>query len=85
MSEGVSDDAARRIADMKKPDMAQTAEQLLTGSGWLPTVLRTPNAEEEQPAPVETEDVGSGEQPSEAEAPYTEAEDCEESFAVAAE
>lgn len=85
VSEGVSDDAARRIADMKKPDMAQTAEQLLTGSGWLPTVLRTPKAEEEQPAPVETEDLGSVEQPSEAEAPYTEAEDCEESFAVAAE
>jgi len=85
VSEGVSDDAARRIADMKKPDMAQTAEQLLTGSGWLPTVLRTPKAEEEQPAPVETEDLGSVEQPSEAEASYTEAEDCEESFAVAAE
>lgn len=85
VSEGVSDDAARRIADMKKPDMAQAAEQLLTGSGWLPTVLRTPKAEEEQPAPVETEDLGSVEQPSEAEAPYTEAEDGEESFAVAAE
>jgi len=85
VSEGVSDDAARRIADMKKPDMAQTAEQLLTGSGWLPTVLRTPKAEEEQPAPVETEDLGSVEQLSEAEASYTEAEDCEESFAVAAE
>jgi ParB family chromosome partitioning protein len=83
--EGVSDDAARRISDMKKPDMAQTAEQLLTGSGWLPTVLRTPKAEVEQPAPVETEDLGSVEQPSEAEAPDTEAEDGEASFAVAAE
>jgi ParB family chromosome partitioning protein len=85
VAEGVSEEAARRIADMKKPDMAQTAEQLLTGSGWLPTVLRTPKAEEEQPAPVETEDLGSVEQLSEAEASYTEAEDCEESFAVAAE
>lgn len=85
VSEGVSDDAARRIADMKKPDMAQTAEQLLTGSGWLPTVLRTPKAEGEQPVPVEVEDVGSVEQPSEAEPPYTEAEDGEASFAVAAE
>ena len=28
---GVSEVAARRIADMKKPDMAQAAEQLLAG------------------------------------------------------
>ncbi len=83
VTEGVSEDAARRIADMKKPDMAQTAEQLLAGTGWLPAVLRTP--EPEQPAPVEAEDVGNGEQPSEAEAPDTEAEDGEASFAVAAE
>ncbi|MEN2708701.1 ParB/RepB/Spo0J family partition protein [Sphingomonas sp. NPDC092331] len=85
VSEGVSEDAARRIADMKKPDMAQTAEQLLAGSGWLPPVLRTPKAETEQPAPVEAEDLGSVKQPSEAEAPDTEAEDGEASFAVAAE
>lgn len=85
VSEGVSEDAARHIADMKKPDMAQTAEQLLAGSCWLPAVLRTPKAEAEQPAPVEAEDLGSVEQPSEAEAPDTEAEDGEASFAVAAE
>lgn len=71
VSEGVSEDAARRIADMKKPDMAQTAEQLLAGSGWLPAALRTPKAETEQPAPVKAEDLGSVEQPSEAEAPDT--------------
>ena len=85
VTEGVSEDAARRIADMKKPDMAQTAEQLLAGTGWLPAVLRTPKPEVEQPAPVEAEDLGSVEQPSEAEAPDTEAEDGEASFAVAAE
>ena len=45
VTEGVSDDAARRIADMKKPDMAQAAEQLLAGTGWLPAVLRTPQPE----------------------------------------
>ena len=78
VTEGVSEDAARRIADMKKPDMAQTAEQLLAGTGWLPAVLRTPKAEVEQSAPVEAEDLGSVEQPSEA-------EDGEASFAVAAE
>lgn len=83
VAEGVSEDAARRIADMKKPDMAQTAEQLLAETGWLPAALRTPAPE--QPAPVEAEDLGSVEQPSEAEAPDTEAEDGEASFAVAAE
>ena len=71
VTEGVSEDAARRIADKKKPDMAQAAEQLLAGTGWLPAVLRTPEPEVEQP--------------SEAEAPDTEAQDGEASYAVAAE
>jgi ParB family transcriptional regulator, chromosome partitioning protein len=39
--EAVSDEAAERIAGLKKPEMAQAAEQLLAGTGWLPTVLRT--------------------------------------------
>ena len=85
VSEGVSQDAARRIADMKKPDMAQAAEQLLAATGWLPAVLRTPVAEAVQPAPIEVEDVGSAEQPSAAETPDTGAEDGEASYAVAAE
>ena len=49
VTEGVSEDAARRIAEMKKPDMAQAAEQLLTGTGWLPAVLRTTQPESEAP------------------------------------
>lgn len=85
VAEGVSEDAARRIADMKKPDMAQTAEQLLAGTGWLPATLRTPKAELEQSAPVEAEDLGSVEQLSEAEAPEAQPEDGEASYAVAAE
>lgn len=40
--EGVSAEAADRIADMKKPDMAGTAEQLLASTDWLPAVMRTP-------------------------------------------
>jgi ParB family chromosome partitioning protein len=72
VAEGVSEDAARRIADMKKPDMAQAAEQLLAGTGWLPATLRTPEPEAK---PVETEEVEGTAQPSEAEAPDTEAED----------
>lgn len=39
--EAVSDEAAERIAGLKKPEMAQAAEQLLAGTGWLPTALRT--------------------------------------------
>lgn len=39
--EGVGDEAAERIAGLKKPEMAQGAEQLLMGTGWLPSVLRT--------------------------------------------
>lgn len=38
--EAVSDAAAGRIAGLKKTDMADAAEQLLAGTGWLPSVLR---------------------------------------------
>ncbi|CAI9405036.1 Nucleoid occlusion protein [Pleomorphomonas sp. T1.2MG-36] len=38
--EGVGDGAAERIVGLKKPEMAQAAEQLLAGTGWLPSVLR---------------------------------------------
>ena len=37
----VSDEAAERIATMKKQAMAETAEQLLAETGWLPPLLRT--------------------------------------------
>ncbi|MEE4452061.1 ParB/RepB/Spo0J family partition protein [Novosphingobium resinovorum] len=85
VTEGVSDDVARRIADMKKPDMAHAAEQLLAGTGWLPAILRTPEPEAKQPVPVEQEDAGTAEQPSEAEAPEARAGDDEAAYAVAAE
>ena len=78
VTEGVSEDAARRIADMKKSDMAQAAEQLLAGTGWLPAILRTSEPEADQSAPVEAEDAGTVEQP-------PEAEDREASCAAAAE
>ncbi len=35
---------------MKKQDMAEAAEQLLVGAGWLPVLMRTPGAMQE---PVE--------------------------------
>jgi ParB family transcriptional regulator, chromosome partitioning protein len=43
--EGVSDGAAERMADMKKFDMAEAAEQLLVPTDWLPALLRTSKAE----------------------------------------
>lgn len=39
--EALGDEAAERIADKKKVEMAEAAEQLLAGTGWLPPVLRT--------------------------------------------
>ena len=32
------------MADMKKPDMAEAAEQLLAATDWLPALMRTPRA-----------------------------------------
>ena len=40
--EGVSPQAAENIAALKKPAMAEAAEQLLANKGWLPEVLRLP-------------------------------------------
>ncbi len=42
--EAVGAEAADRIADMKKPDMAKAAEQLLASTDWLPSLMRTPQA-----------------------------------------
>jgi ParB family transcriptional regulator, chromosome partitioning protein len=39
--EGKSDQAAQNIANLKKQGMAENAERLLAGTGWLPAVLRT--------------------------------------------
>ncbi|ODM75711.1 ParB/RepB/Spo0J family partition protein [Bradyrhizobium elkanii] len=39
--EGVGGEAAERLTNMKKADMAQAAEQLLAATGWLPSLLRT--------------------------------------------
>ncbi len=74
--EALGDEAAERIADKKKQEMADAAEQLLAGTGWLPPVLRT-----ERPAWL------ADEQP---EPQATEAEDApeaknDEAFAIAAE
>jgi ParB family chromosome partitioning protein len=38
--EGVSEQAAQKIAGMKKLAMAEAAEAALSGKGWLPVLLR---------------------------------------------
>ena len=45
--EAVSIEAAEQMANMKKPDMAEAAEQLLVATGWLPALMRTPQAAQE--------------------------------------
>ena len=85
VAEGVSDEAATRVADMKKPDMAQAAEQLLAGTGWLPVILRTlpPTPE---PVEADTFETADADQPFAPDAIDTAVEDeADESYAVAAE
>ncbi|MBF2717710.1 ParB N-terminal domain-containing protein [Agrobacterium vitis] len=53
---GVGYGAAERIKDKKKQEMAEKAEQLLAGSGWLPPLLRTePPAWLDEPQQAEAE------------------------------
>jgi ParB family chromosome partitioning protein len=55
--EAVSDEAADRMADMKKQAMAEAAEQLLAGTGWLPALMRTPAAAQEPAEPPQADAV----------------------------
>jgi len=54
VGEAVSAEAAERIGGLKKPDMAREAEAQVAGTGWLPSLLRTPVA---APAEVASEGV----------------------------
>jgi ParB family chromosome partitioning protein len=56
VGEGVSQDAADRMADMKKPEMAEAAERLLAATDWLPALMRTPKTAQEcaKQAPTDT-------------------------------
>lgn len=58
VGEAVSPEAAERIRPMKKADMADAAEQLVAGTGWLPSLLRITKAKAEPEAGemVEPED-----------------------------
>ena len=65
MREAIGDEAAERIAVMKKQEMAEAAERLLVGTGWLPPLLRTerpawldaPQAEADADAVAEAPEV----------------------------
>jgi ParB family chromosome partitioning protein len=48
--EGAGEAAAERLTGLKKGEMAEAAEQALVGTGWLPTLLRTAPAMEDQPS-----------------------------------
>ncbi len=52
-------EAADRIASMKKQPMAEAAEQLLAGTGWLPPPMRTALIAEASGGSVE--DIGATE------------------------
>lgn len=57
--EAVSAEAADRMTDMKKLDMAEAAEQLLATTDWLPALMRTREAAQQdvtQPAADATPD-----------------------------
>ena len=61
--EGKGAPAAERIAHLKKGEMAEQAQDLLAGSGWLPEPLRTPG-QATAAAPEET--AADADQPDEA-------------------
>ena len=56
--EDKGDDAADRIAGLKKSEMVTAAEELLGGSGWLPEPLRTPG---QKTSVIEAEEPDAGE------------------------
>jgi ParB family chromosome partitioning protein len=58
--EGVSDEAAERMVDMKKRDMAEAAEQLLATTDWLPALLRTAKPADRRPDAATDAQGGDG-------------------------
>ncbi|WP_116132167.1 ParB N-terminal domain-containing protein [Tropicimonas sp. IMCC34043] len=60
--EAKGEDAADRIAGLKKAEMVTAAEDLLVGTGWLPDPLRTPPLPEEDAPEIELiDDADTGE------------------------
>jgi ParB family chromosome partitioning protein len=63
VQEAVSDEAADRMAQMKKQDMAEAAEQLLAAIGWLPALMRTPRAAQGSPESPQADAVSEVKDP----------------------
>ncbi|WP_218915391.1 hypothetical protein [Brevundimonas subvibrioides] len=55
VTEAVNAEEAGRIAGLKKGEMAEAAERLVEGTGWLPSVLRTAAAGTDDDAPDQPE------------------------------
>ena len=92
--EAKGEQAADRIAQLKKAEMAAEAEVLLTGSGWLPEPLRTPGRTLFAVVPVTEPDAAMvGEEPATIDgetavddaADHAENEQVDEYHAIAAE
>ena len=61
VTEGRGEQAAERLAPLKKTEMATEAETLLADTGWLPPILRTPGTTSD-PSPT-AEDSTTGDEP----------------------
>ncbi len=57
--EAKGDDTAQLLDSLKKADMAREAERLMAGSGWLPSLMRTPGLDAPEPASGEEPQVAS--------------------------
>jgi ParB family chromosome partitioning protein len=59
VTEATNTEEAARIAGFKKGDMAEAAERLVEGRGWLPPLLRTAPAVDEEGPKQQGEEVGA--------------------------
>jgi len=64
VTEATTAEEAGPGAGVKKGDMAEAAERLVEGRGWLPSLLRTVPAVEEEVAEREETDAGATDEPS---------------------
>ncbi|MER8785101.1 ParB N-terminal domain-containing protein [Mesorhizobium sp. M1006] len=61
--EAASDEAADRLSALTKLPMAEAAEQLLAGTGWLPAVMRTPDLADAQRHDLTREEAAAPDEP----------------------
>ena len=61
--EAKGDRAAQLIEHLKKGEMAEKAEAMLAGSGWLPDVLRTPGRDAGAPTEAPVENAADASEP----------------------